>query len=481
MPDTIQVDQRTSRILPWVVAIAFFMQMLDGTILNTALPAMAESLGANPLQMQGVVIAYMLTVALLIPASGWLADRFGIRQLFLTAIVIFTLGSLACAMSQTIPVLIASRVLQGIGGAMLVPVGRLSILRVYPKEQLVDVLSFIIIPGLLGPLVGPTLGGFLVDYASWHWIFLINLPIGIVGLICTMRYMPHIPRAGSLKTFDTFGFLFFGAFMLLLTLALEGMSERRIHGSWLLMLLVAGLVSLMIYCFHARRVEHPLFSPTLFRVRNFSVGIAGNLFARLGMSAMPFLTPLLLQVSLGFSPLKAGMTMIPMTLGAMAAKSVVTPMVNKLGFRLLLTVNTALLGVLIAGFSLINRDMPYPVILIIFAVFGMINSMQFSAMNTITLLDLSEEQASGGNSLLSVIMQLSLSMGVAVAAAILGEFSGIHSTVVTGDVAGAFRYTYLCLGAMAAFSALIFCRITPSAGKGHAKKVRFQHEKKIEH
>ncbi|MDL2284393.1 multidrug transporter subunit MdtD [Oxalobacter sp. OttesenSCG-928-P03] len=481
MPDTIQIDARTARILPWVVAIAFFMQTLDGTILNTALPTMAESLNTHPLQMQGVVIAYMLTVALLIPASGWLADRFGIRRVFLAAIFVFTLGSLACAMSPTLDILIAARVLQGIGGAILVPVGRLSILRAYPRDQLVRILSFITIPGLLGPLVGPTLGGFLVSYASWHWIFLINLPVGVVGVICALRYMPAIPRAGALSPFDKFGFLFFSTFMLTLTIALEGIGEHSMAYTRLVLLLVAGFVSLAVYCFYARHSDNPLFSPALFRVRNFSVGIAGNLFARLGTGAMPFLTPLLLQVSLGFTPLKAGMTMIPMTLGAMAAKSVVTPLVSRLGFRTLLSINTVLLGSMIAGFSLISREMPYPLILLVFAVFGMINSMQFSAMNTITLLDLTDEQASSGNSLLSVIMQLSMSMGVAVAAAILGEFSGIRAALPSRDLAGAFRNTYLCLGFMAILSALVFYHVTPSAGKKGVCQAVMQPEKKLEH
>ncbi|MCM1130010.1 MAG: multidrug transporter subunit MdtD [Alistipes senegalensis] len=469
--EAIQIDDRIARILPWVVAIAFFMQMLDGTILNTALPVMAESLKVHPLQMQNVVIAYMLTVALLIPVSGWLADHFGIRRVFLVAIGIFTLGSLACAVSPSLDILVAARVLQGLGGAILVPVGRLSILRVYPRDQLVRVMSFITIPGLLGPLLGPTLGGFLVDYASWHWIFLINLPVGIIGFFFAFRYVPVIPRAGKESSFDKTGFLFFSIFMLTVTLALDGMGETRMQYARLIMLLIAALVSLTAYCFYACRARYPLFSPSLFRVRNFSVGIAGNLFARLGNGSMPFLTPLLLQLGLGFTPLKAGLTMIPMTLGAMAAKSMVTPLVNRLGFKWLLIINTALLGMMIAGFSLIDSAMPYSLILLFFLAFGMVNSMQFSAMNTITLLDLNDEQASSGNSLLSVIMQLSMSMGVAVAAAILGKFSDEYVSSATGVLASAFSHTYLCLGGMAVLSALIFCHITPTAGKKNDSRI----------
>lgn len=469
MSNAISIDAKTARILPWVVAIAFFMQTLDSTILNTALPTMAESLSTHPLQMQGVVIAYMLTVALLIPISGWLADHFGIRRVFLAAIAIFTLGSLSCALSPSLHILIASRVLQGIGGAILVPVGRLCILRVYPRDQLIQILSFITVPGLLGPLVGPTLGGFLVDYASWPWIFLINIPVGLLGILFTLRYMPYIPRAGVKKPFDKLGFLFFSIFMLSVTIALDGMGDGQTSYPRLILLLIVAFISFTAYCLYACFSQNPIFSPKLFKVRNFAVGITGNLFARLGTGAMPFLTPLLLQVSLGFPPFQAGLTMIPMTLGAMAVKSIVTPLVRYLGFRKLLSINTVLVGMMIAGFYFIDRETPYPLLILFFALFGMINSLQFSAMNTITLLDLTDEQASSGNSLLSVVMQLSMSMGVAVAAAILGELSGIRSLSVSGDITSAFKNTYLCLGLMAVFSSFIFYHVTPEAGKENHK------------
>lgn len=228
MPDKPVLDPKTAKILPWVVAIAFFMQMLDSTILNTALPAMAHDLGTNPLRMQSVIISYMLTVALVIPASGWLADKFGIKQIFLFAIALFTLGSLACALSPSLNIIVGCRILQGIGGALMVPVGRLVVLRAYPREQLVSVLSFITIPGLVGPLIGPTLGGFLVQYASWHWIFLINIPVGIIGILATLKYMPYLTRGGDLHPFDTVGFLLFGTFMLTITLGLQGIGELHL-------------------------------------------------------------------------------------------------------------------------------------------------------------------------------------------------------------------------------------------------------------
>ena len=465
MPDKPVLDPKTAKILPWVVAIAFFMQMLDSTILNTALPAMAHDLGTNPLRMQSVIISYMLTVALVIPASGWLADKFGIKQIFLFAIALFTLGSLACALSPSLNIIVGCRILQGIGGALMVPVGRLVVLRAYPREQLVTVLSFITIPGLVGPLIGPTLGGFLVQYASWHWIFLINIPVGIIGILATLKYMPYLTRGGDLHPFDTVGFLLFGTFMLTITLGLQGIGELHLAYTPMVLMMVFGLVCLVGYIMYSRWHPMPLFSPDLFKVRNFSVGILGNLFARLGNGAMPFLTPLLLQIGMGYSPMKAGMTMIPMTIGAVIAKSAATRLVNRFGYRLILTVNTLLLGAMIALFSTISKEMPFWLMLVIFTIFGIINSTQFTAMNTVTLVDLSEEQASSGNSLLSVIMQLSMSMGVAIAAAILSEFTDGIPLTSAHDVITAFAGTYLCLGFLAAISTVIFIHITPDSGK----------------
>ena len=295
------LDPATKRLLPWVVAIAFFMQTLDGTILNTTLPTMARDLGESPLRMQSVVIAYMLTVALFIPASGWLADRFGTRRAFLSAIVLFSLGSLLCALSPSLPWLTAARVLQGIGGALLLPVGRLTILRAFPRSELLKVLSFVTIPGLVGPLVGPPLGGWIVEVASWHWVFLINLPVGVLGVFASLRYMPDL-RGAIDQRFDWPGFVMFSLGLVLVTLGLQGLGEHAISAPLSILLVMGGLAAMAAYWVHAARTDKPLFSLTLFQIPTFSVGILGNLFARLGSGAMPFLTPLFLQVGLGYSP-----------------------------------------------------------------------------------------------------------------------------------------------------------------------------------
>lgn len=434
------------------------MQMLDATILNTALPSIAASLNISPLRTHAVVIAYMLTVGTLIPASGWLADRYGTRRIFLYSIIIFTLGSLACALSSTLEMLTAARVFQGVGGALLVPVGRLSILRAFPRKQLVKALSFITIPGLIGPLLGPTLGGMFVYYASWHWIFLVNIPVGLLGLVLTRLYMPSYPAPTAPPRFDYTGFLLFGGFMIMITLSLEGMGETPLPKSDRIVFFLAGIACIFTYGLYSLKAKTPLFSPTLFKTRNFTVGIIGNIISRLGMGAVPFLTPLLLQVGLGYDPVKAGLTMLPLALGAMLGKSCVNRLITIAGYRKFLFLNTLLVSLMLAAFSLIDQTMPYPGILLFFLLAGLINSLQYTGMNTITLIDLPEADSGSGNSLLSAVMQLSMSMGVALAASILDSFTtsgrGVHA---------AFHGAFLILGAMGALSSLVFAKTQDTA------------------
>jgi len=468
MQPPVSLDARTARILPWLVAIAFFMQTLDGTILNTALPAMARDLAENPLRMQGVVIAYMLTVALLIPASGWIADRFGSRRIFVTAIVLFSVGSLLCALSTSFNQLVASRVLQALGGALMLPVGRLVVLRAFPRSDFVRIMAFIALPGLVGPLLGPTLGGWLVEYTSWHWIFLINLPVGVIGCIAALRFMPDLkgPERGR---FDTLGFLLFGAAMVLVTIALEGLGQMHMSHARVMLLLFGGAACMAAYWLRAGRIDAPLFSPKLFHTRSFAVGIFGNLFARLGGGALPFLLPLLLQVALGYSPAKAGMSMIPLALGAMAVKSLAKPIIDRLGYRRLLIGNTLLLGCLIASLATIDGQTPTWLLLVHLGLIGMVNSMQFTAMNTVTLVGLSHADASSGNSLLSVVVQLSMSLGVATAGALLGGFT--VDDAQGSEVLRAFQLTFLCVGGMAMLAAALFLQLE-HRDPGHDDDVR---------
>jgi len=450
-------SERRLRILQWLVAVGFFMQTLDSTIVNTALPAMASSLGELPLRMQSVVIAYALTMAMLIPASGWIADRIGIRRAFLIAIVLFVAGSLLCAGSHTLFELNASRVVQGAGGAMLLPVGRLAILRAFPSDRLLAAMSFIAIPGLLGPLIGPTLGGWLVDVASWHWIFLINVPIGAVGCAATFAFMPE-DRVPNVPPFDLVGYFLLSVGMVAVSFAIDGLSELALRHVTVLLLLVFGLASLAAYWLRAPQRPHPLFPTSLFRISTFSIGLIGNLFSRLGSSGMPFLLPLLLQVSLGYSPFHAGLMMLPTSVGAILSKRLVTPIVERFGYRRTLVVNTWLVGLAMASLALISNAEPLWLLVVQLGFFGIVNSLQFTAMNTVTLKDLRGAAASSGNSLLSMVQMLAMSLGTAAAGGLLTAFVDVFGRSTEHGLQ-AFHATFVSIGLMTAAAAWIFWQL----------------------
>lgn len=450
-------EEKSQKVLLWLVAIGFFMETLDSTIVNTALPGMARSLGESPLYMQSVVIAYSLTIALFIPASGWITDRFGIKKVYLSAIILFSLGSLACAFSQNLTQLVCSRVLQGAGGAMLLPVGRLAVLRAFPSDKFLQAISFVTIPGLIGPLIGPTLGGWLVEYASWHWIFLINIPIGLIGMYATARFMPDI-RGVSLSRFDGLGYLLLAFSMVAISFAMEGLAELGLRHGTVMILLIFGLAALAAYWLHAGRVKNPLFSLNLFNIGTFNIGLLGNLFARIGSSSMPFLLPLLLQVGMGYSPANAGMMMIPMAVAGIFAKRLATPLIVRTGYRKMLVGNTILVGVSMACFALFAMEQPFWLRVIQLVFFGTVNSLQFTAMNTLTLKDLGPQYASSGNSLYSMMQMLAMSLGVAAAAAVIKAFADQFG--VTGEGAiSTFQATFVVMGIVTCSSAMIFAQI----------------------
>jgi EmrB/QacA subfamily drug resistance transporter len=448
-------SQRALRPLLWLVSASFFMQTLDATIVNTALPAMAMSLGERALRMQSVVIAYSLTMAMLIPASGWLADRFGIRRAFLSAIVVFTGGSILCAASQSLLELTAARVLQGAGGALLLPIGRLALLQTFPRERLLPAMSFVAVPGLVGPLIGPTLGGWLVQVASWHWIFLINVPIGILGGFFTVRHM-HLSRPASVPRFDFAGYLLLAVGMITVSIALDGLSELNLHHATVLLLLVFGLASLVGYWLRATQQLHPLFPPALFRIPTFSIGLLGNLFARLGNGSMPYLIPLFLQVELGFAPFHAGLMLLPISLSAMLTKRGVTRLIHRFGYRTVLVANTLLVGVAMASFALLGHATPLWVMVPQLALLGIVNSLQFTAMNTLTLKDLDGPEASSGNSMLSMVQMLAMSLAVAAASGLLAGFTDSFGRE---HLLAVFQATFLCVGVMTTASAWIFWQL----------------------
>jgi len=447
----------------WIVAFGFFMQALDTTIVNTALPSMAKSLGESPLHMHMVVVAYVLTVAVMLPASGWLADRVGVRNIFFTAIVLFTAGSVFCASANTLNELVMARVLQGIGGAMMVPVGRLTVMKIVPRSQYMAAMTFVTIPGQVGPLLGPALGGILVEYASWHWIFLINIPVGIVGAIATLWLMPNYTM--QTRRFDISGFIMLALGMATLTLALDGQRGLGISSLTLAGLIAIGALSLLFYLWHARKNDNALFSLNLFNTRTFSLGLTGSFAGRIGSGMLPFITPVFLQIGLGFSPFHAGLMMIPMVLGSMGMKRIVVQVVNRFGYRRVLicaTLGLALVSLLFMTVALMGWYWLLPLVLFLQ---GMINSSRFSSMNTMTLKDLPDDLASSGNSMLSMVMQLSMSIGVTVAGLLLGMYGQNHISIDSAGSHQVFLYTYLSMAFIIALPALIFARVPDDISK----------------
>jgi EmrB/QacA subfamily drug resistance transporter len=451
--------ERELTVMLWLVATGFFMQTLDSTIVNTALPAMATSLNELPLRMQSVVIAYSLTMAVMIPVSGWLADKLGTRKVFFSAILVFTIGSLLCANAHTLNQLVGYRIIQGVGGAMLLPVGRLAVLRSFPAERYLAALSFVSIPGMIGPLIGPTLGGWLVKIASWHWIFLINVPVGIVGCLTTFIFMQDSRNPDTAK-FDVKGYLFLIVGMVAISFALDGRTELGIQHATVLVLLILSLACFVAYGLHAVRDPNPLFPLDLFKIHTFSVGLLGNLFARIGAGAMPYLLPLLLQVSLGYSAFEAGLMMLPVAAAGIVSKHLATSMITRYGYRHVLLINTLLVGLAMASFALMSAAQPLWLRLVQLAFFGAVNSMQYTAMNTLTLKDLGTGGASSGNSLFSLVQMLSMSLGVTVAGALLTTFTGLIHKVTQANSLPAFHATFLCVGIITACSAWIFAQLS---------------------
>ncbi|MCW6568526.1 MFS transporter [Yersinia ruckeri] len=441
----------------WIVAFGFFMQALDTTIVNTALPSMAASLGENPLRMQSVVVSYILTVAVMLPASGWLADRIGVKWVFFSAIILFTSGSLMCAQAASLNELVFSRVIQGIGGAMMVPVGRLTVMKIVPREQYMAAMAFVTLPGQIGPLMGPALGGLLVEYASWHWIFLINLPVGLIGAIATLMLMPNYRM--QTRRFDMSGFLMLAVGMATLTLALDGHKGLGLPAIAIVGLIVCGLAALAGYWWHAKGNSAALFSLRLLKHKTYTLGLVGSMLARIGSGMLPFMTPIFLQIGMGFTPFHAGLMMIPMIIGSMGMKQIIVRILNRLGYRQVLVSATLLLAVVSLSFPLVALMGWLWLMPVVLFFQGMLNALRFSTMNTFTLKDLPDRLASSGNSLLSMVMQLAMSIGVSTAGILLGLFA--HNQVTTNSAAthSAFLYSYLCMAILIALPALIFVKV----------------------
>ncbi|MYY42803.1 MFS transporter [Elizabethkingia anophelis] len=455
----------TKKLLPVILATAIFMQMLDSTILNTSLPSIAKDLQESPLNMQNAIISYVLTLAVFMPVSGFLADKFGTKKVFISSLILFSIGSLFCALSQNLTQLVVSRVIQGIGGSLMTPVGKLALIKTFDKNELLKAMNFAIIPALIGPVLGPLVGGYLVDYFSWHWIFLINIPIGIIGIVLGSKFMPDY-KSESLD-FDLKGFLIFASASLLLSVSLELFGDLQ-NITPVLFIFILGFLFLYYYYWHAKRDENPIFPLNLFKVRTFRVGIIGNMATRLGISSVPLLLPLMIQIAYKQSAVTSGWIITPMAITAIFAKSYVIKILDTFGYRKTLMTNTFIIGSLICLLAIpgINTSIYWftPII----AVLGFFNSIQFTSMNTISIADLRNFQTSSGNSLLSVNQQLAIGFGITFGLIVLKLFE--NSDLIKGDVHNAFRYTFLTIGILTIISGFVFRRLHISDGKNMKSK-----------
>jgi EmrB/QacA subfamily drug resistance transporter len=456
------LSQSAKRVVPWLVAVAFFMESLDTTVLNTAVPAIAKALAVAPLSMKSVLSSYTLSLAVFIPISGWMADRFGTRRVFSAAIGVFTLGSFLCGISSNIHVLVGCRILQGFGGAMMVPVGRLTLVRAYAKSELIRAMSFVAIPGLIGPMLGPVVGGFIVGYFHWRVIFFVNLPIGLLGLYMVYRHLPDFRE--PTHPLDVIGLVLFGCGIGLLSYVLEVFGEHTLSASAVLGLLLLSIACLAGYGLRAARVQFPLLRLELFRIRTFRAPVGGSFITRLGIGGIPFLFPLLYQVGLGFTPIQSGLLMMPQAMAAMSLKMTMPGILRRFGHRTVLISNTVILGVLIVLFATIGAGTPVWLIVAQVFVFGFFTSLQYTSMNTLLYADITEEQASSASTIASTAQQMSISFGVAAASLATALFipDRFHSNA--SEMIHGIHKAFLVLGGLTVLSAAVFHELKTNDG-----------------
>ena len=462
-PDDTSLSDTAKRLLPWLVAVGFFMESLDTTILNTAVPAIAQALKVPALSMKAVLASYTLSLAVFIPISGWMANRFGTRRVFASAIGIFTLGSFLCGISNDIHLLVACRVLQGCGGAMMLPVGRLTMVRTFAKSELISAMSFVAIPGLIGPMLGPLLGGLIIGYFHWSVIFFVNIPIGLCGLVLVYRHLPNY-REQRNYPLDIIGLVLFGSGISLLSYVLEVFGETTLSGREILGLLAISAALLGAYGLHSVRNAHPLLRLGLVRIRSFRVAVTGNLFTRLGVGGIPFLLPLLYQVGLGFTPIQSGLLIMPQAFAAMSLKLTMPHILKRFGYRRVLIANTIALGSMIFLFSTIDAATPVWMIVLMAFTYGFLTSLQYTSMNTLAYADVNEGEASGASTIASTVQQLAVSFGVAAASLAAALFIPDRMHATAPQMIHGIHLAMLLLGALTIGSTIVFTELRRGDG-----------------
>jgi EmrB/QacA subfamily drug resistance transporter len=449
------------RLVPLIVAVALFMENMDSTVIATSLPAIATDIGSRPLELKLAITSYLLALAIFIPASGWMADRFGARNVFRTAIAVFMIGSIGCALSHSLWHFVIARFLQGSGGAMMSPVGRLVLIRTVGKRKLIGAMALLTMPALVGPMVGPALGGFITTYASWHWIFLINIPIGLLGITLASLFFEDL-RVEINDPFDFLGLVLIGVGVGGLAFGLTVMGIKLVPASVTIALVAGGASATIAYVVRARSMTAPVIDLTLFRLATFRAGVVGGFIFRIGAGALPFLLPLLMQLGFGMTPFQSGLVTLSTAVGAMMMKSAVPPILRRAGFRNVLTWNALIAAVMLSACAAFTHATPVPVMIAVLLAGGFFRSLQFTSVNAIAYAEVDPARMSRATSLVAVAQQLSQSVGVAVGALAVETVLSLkgQTTLRAED----FPPAFLLVGLVSASSILLFARMPADAG-----------------
>ena len=450
-----------ARILPLVIAAALFMEQMDSTIIATSLPAIAADLGVSPIALKLAFTTYLLGLTVFLPVSGWAADRFGAKTVFRAAIVVFTAGSVACGFAQSLEWLVAARGLQGVGGALMVPVGRIILLRSVEKRDLLDAIAWLTIPALIGPVIGPPIGGYITTAYDWRWIFWMNLPFGLIAFGLASWLMPNI-KAAETPPLDVKGFLLSGAGLTLSVFGLTVVGRGMFTTAQVAAMIAAGVALLAVYVVHARAAEAPILDLRLMRIPTFRHSVLGGNLFRIAVGAVPFIMPLMLQLGFGFSAFASGMITFASALGAVLMKFSVARIVRHFGYRSLLIVNGVLCCVMFAVKALFTAETPYWIMFVVLFLAGFMRSLQFTALNTLAYADVDSAGMAKANTFYTVAQQLFLALGVA-AAAFLLDFR-LWWSGREGLVAGDFGFVLLVVSVISAFAVFSYMRLQPGAG-----------------
>jgi EmrB/QacA subfamily drug resistance transporter len=459
---------RRDRIVPLIIAVALFMENMDSTVIATSLPAIATDIGTNPLALKLAVTSYLLSLAIFIPASGWTADRFGARTVFRAAIAVFMLGSIGCALSSSLTDFVIARIVQGMGGAMMTPVGRMVLVRTISKRELVGAMAWVSTPALIGPVLGPPVGGFITTYATWHWIFIINIPIGLLGIILATRYIPEV-RSETRERFDLTGMALAGLGIAGVAFGFSVLGLNFLPWTVVAALIVGGICFIVAYLMHARHTPNPALDLSLFRLPTFFASVTGGFIFRLGLGALPFLLPLMLQIGFGMTPFQSGMITFATALGAMGMKWATTTILRHLGFRTVLVVNSIVSSIFLAICAAFTDATPVALMVILLFIGGFFRSLQFTAINSLAYAEVEPTQISRATALVSVAQQLAMSTVVAVGAMaveITLHFKG-NMTLQASD----FPPAFLAVAAISVISAVFFARLSPEAGAEMANRL----------